>query len=429
MRSRLAFAILFGLTAVAPASDISVRDYLSDDTLLHMGRYRFDNGRILNLSVGIGSGAFRHPDDPPNVIWTVGDRGPNIACSDFKAIAHAELAACREVRNGRIYLTPAYAPSIYRVMLTETGTFRITDVITVKDRDGAPLSGLPNPLRSATTEIPLDGRGRRLDQDIGGIDAEAIVRLTDGTFWIADENAPSILHVSVDGRVIARHVPRGTEAEFTGANYDVVGTLPAILAKRQLNRGIEALAVSDDERHLYFIMQSPLANPDTAAYRVSRNVRLFKLERTSMQMVGEYVYELDEPKTFRRDPSNNQSDPRISAMVLTGADRLLVIERTEATTKLYEIDLGNATDILNTPWDDAKTLPTLEQSHLADVMITPARKTLRFDTADFPKIAGKTEGLARLPDDAFVLINDDDFGIGGARTQLVVLRGLKLGEP
>jgi hypothetical protein len=429
MRFCISLAALLGLSAFAIASDITTREHRSDDTLLMMGRYRFDNGRTLNLSVGIGSGAFRHPDDPPNVFWTVGDRGPNIACGEFKQIAQMELPACRETRNGRIYLTPSYAPSIYRVLLTDAGPFRITDVITLKDRDGIPLNGMPNPLRSATTEIPLDGRGKPLDQDVHGIDAEALVRLTDGSFWISDENAPSIVHVSAEGRIITRHVPKGTEENYAGARYDVVGSLPAILAKRQLNRGIESLAVSRDERFLFFALQSPLANPDTAAFRTSRNVRLFQIERTSMQIVGEYVYLLDDPKTFRRDPSNNQADPRISAMTVIGTNHLVVLERTEATTKLYEIDLSKATNIHDSPWDDPRTEPTLEQqTNLADANIVPVSKALRFDTADFPKIAGKTEGVAVLPDGALALINDDDFGIGGALTQIVVVRGLTFGE-
>lgn len=430
MRFRLFLAALLGLSTAAVASDISVRELRSDDTLLNLGNHRFDNGRTLNLSVGIGSGAFHHPDDPPNVIWTVGDRGPNVTCGDFKSIAKMELPACRETRNGRVYLTPSYSPSLYRVLLTDTGTFRITDVITLKDRDGIPLSGLPNPLRSATTETPLDGHGRPLGQDVHGIDAEGVIRLTDGTFWIADENAPSIVHVSIDGRIITRHVPQGTEADYAGARYDVVGSLPAILAKRQLNRGIESLAVSRDERFLFFIMQSPLANPDTAAFRTSRNVRLFKIERTSMQIVGEYVYVLDEPKTFRRDPSNDQADVRVSEMVSVGPDRLVVLERTEATTKLYEISLAEATNIHGNPWDDVRTEPTLEQqAHLADAGIVPVTKTLRFDTADFPKVAGKTEGVALLADGTLALINDDDFGIGGARTQIILVRGLTFQTP
>ena len=288
-RLRILLPALFLACAFAPpafASELSLRQYRSDDTLLQMGRFRFSNGRSVDLTVGIGSGAFHHPDDPPNVIWTVGDRGPNLTCGDLKSIANIELPLCRDHRNARIYLAPAYSPSIYRVLLLDDGTFRVTDVISLKDREGRPLNGMPNPLRSATTEIPFDGHGKPLQQDVHGVDAEGIVRLTDGTFWIADENGPSLLHLQPDGRVIARYVPKGTEAEYEGARYEVIASLPAILARRQANRGIEALAISPDERFLYFMLQSPLANPNTAAFRKGRNVRLFKIERTSKQIVG-----------------------------------------------------------------------------------------------------------------------------------------------
>jgi hypothetical protein len=89
----------------------------------------------------------------------------------MKEMTGVELT-CREVKNGRIYPTPSYTPSIYRVMLLDDGTFRVTDVITLKDRDGRPLNGMPNPLRTATTETPLDGAGKPLQQDLRGIDAE-----------------------------------------------------------------------------------------------------------------------------------------------------------------------------------------------------------------------------------------------------------------
>jgi hypothetical protein len=429
MRIRPTILFFLALTLPALASDMSIREYRSDDTLLRMGRYRFDNGRTIDLSVGIGSGAFHHPDDPPNVIWTIGDRGPNLTCGDLKAIAQVELPMCRESKNARIYLAPPYAPSIYRVLLQDDGTFRVTDVITLKDREGRPLNGLPNPLQTATTEIPFDGRGKALEQDVHGIDAEALVRLTDGTFWIADENGPSIAHVSADGRVITRYVPQGTDKDYEGARYDVVGALPAILAKRQANRGIESLAISPDERFLYAMMQSPLANPDTAAFRKARNTRLLKIERTSMQIVAEFVYVMDDPKSFRRDPSDSPADPRISEIAAIGPDKLIVLERTEATTKLYQIDLAAATNILGTPWDDIQTEPTLEQIDVAEAVITPASKKLRFDSADFPSMVGKTEGLAMLDDGAIALINDDDFGINGAQTQIVVLRGLNFNSP
>jgi hypothetical protein len=181
--------------------------------------------------------------------------------------------------------------------------------------------------------------------------------------------------------------------------------------------------VSPDERFLYFIMQNPLANPDSAAYRQARNTRLFKIERASMKVVGEFVYTLDDPQSFRRDPSSKKNDPRISELMAIGLDRLIVLERTEKTTKLHEIELSGATDIFGTRWDDTATQPTLEQSDLTKVGVVPVRKTLRLDTADLPQVVGKTEGMTLLGDGALALINDDDFGITGARTQIVVIQG------
>jgi hypothetical protein len=416
------FAGTAGLAGTAFGADVTTRIYTSDDTLLRLGSFSFDGGKTLNLSVGIGSGAFRHPNDPRDVIWTLGDRGPNIACGDMKEQAGTQLT-CGQVKNGRVYPAPSYTPSIYRVLLLDDGTFRVTDVITLKDRDGVPLNGMPNPLRTATTETPLDGKGATLKQDLRGIDAEGLVKLTDGTFWVGDENGPSLVHFSADGRLIARHVPTGTEGDFAGAAYETVGSLPAILAKRQANRGIEAVSISPDERFLYFIMQNPLANPNSAAYQQARNTRLFKIERATMKVAGEFVYTLDDPKTFRRDPSSKQNDPRISEMMAIGLDRLVVLERTEQTTKLHEIELGGATDIAGSRWDDAATSPSLEQTDVAAAKIVPVKKTLRFDTADHSAILGKTEGMTLLGDGALLLINDDDFGITGQRTQIVVVRG------
>ena len=141
-----------------------------------------------------------------------------------------------------------------------------------------------------------------MKQDLRGIDAEGLVRLSDGTFWVGDENGPSLVHFSADGRMIARHVPQGTEGDFAGAPYETIGSLPPIIAKRQANRGIEAVSISPDERFLYFIMQNPLANPDTAAYQQARNTRLFKIERATMKVVGEYVYTLDDPQNVPPRP-------------------------------------------------------------------------------------------------------------------------------
>jgi hypothetical protein len=183
------------------------------------------------------------------------------------------------------------------------------------------------------------------------------------------------------------------------------------------------MAVSPDEAFLYFMVQNPLANPDAKAYAQARNTRLFKYDRRARRVVGEYVYELDDPQSFRLDPSKKQSDPRISELMALGTDRLLVLERTEKTTKLHEVALAGATNILAGKWDDAATAPSLEQTSAAAAGIASVAKVLRFDSADHPEVPTKLEGLALLPDGALFMINDDDFGITGEKTRVVILSG------
>jgi len=425
-RTLFALTLLAGQAAQANALEIVPLDA---SVPLSLGRFAFEGGKTLDLTIGIGSAAFRGPADPPDVIWTVSDRGPNIACSQAEAITGlARDRICAAARNGRIYPLPHYAPSIYRLRLdTATGLFHVTDVIALRTIDGTPIDGMLNPLTVASTETALDGRGRTLAQNPSAIDAEGIVRLSDGSFWIGEENAPSILHVAPDGRIQLRIVPEGTAKDFAGAGYPVIEGLPAIITRRQINRGIEGMAVSPDERFLYVMLQNPLANPDAAAFRAAKNTRLFKFDRVALRPVGEFVYQLDDPRSFRNDPSDNQSDPRISELTAIGADRLIVLERTEATTKLYVVALDGATDILRSRWSDPATRPSLEQTNdLASIGIVPVRKRLIFDSADHRDIPPKLEGVAVLPGGALAVINDDDFGITGERTRVLVLRGLAL---
>ena len=225
--------------------------------------------------------------------------------------------------------------------------------------------------------------------------------------------------------------PADAAEDYAEADTEIVASLPAILSRRQANRGIESIAVSPDERFIYFILQNPLANPDAATYRAARNTRLFKMEAASGALVAEYVYQLDDPQSFGLDPSDNQSAPRVSEMIALDTDRLLVLERTDGTTKLHEITLEGATDILGSAWDEAATSPSLEAlAALDDSDIVPVEKTLRFDTArDFPEAPTKLEGIAILGDGSLALINDNDFGIRGEANAVVILSGAVTANP
>ncbi|MEG9883242.1 MAG: esterase-like activity of phytase family protein [Hyphomicrobiales bacterium] len=402
-----------------------VRVFQTTDPLDTLSRVMMKGGGMRELTIGLGSGAYRRPGDPANMFYAVSDRGPNFTCKDVGTVLGVSSDVVCKGRKARIYLTPDYSPSIYTIVLNDDGGFSIGDVVVIKDRNGVPLTGLPNRLTIAKTENPIDAHGNALEQSVSAIDSEGIIRLSDGSYWIGEENGPSILHVAADGSVHERIVPAGSQKDFEGAAYKVSGGLPAILARRRINRGIESMAISPDESKLYFMVQSPLTNPDAETYKKARNTRLFVYDREAGKLVGEYIYQLDDPRTFRNDPSNKQNAPRVSEVLALGDDRLLVLERTNKTTKLYEVTLDDASDILATRWDDMSTSPSLEQHNdLFTVGLAAISKTLRFDSADYPEAPNKLEGLAIMGDGSLAMINDNDFGIKGDSTKIVVIDGL-----
>ena len=77
--------------------------------------------------------------------------------------------------------------------------------------------------------------------------------MKDGTFWISDEYGPHIVHYDEDGKQIERISPFGMD---TGKRH-----LPAVLARRRANRGMEGLAANSDGKILVGIMQFTLFNP------------------------------------------------------------------------------------------------------------------------------------------------------------------------
>lgn len=268
--------------------------------------------------------------------------------------------------------------------------------------------------KPAETDVGIDHKGHMLPCGPNGVDAEALVKLADGSFWVASEMGPSLLKVTTDGRIMRRLVPEGTSHAFAGELTKIVESLPGILSKRKTNRGIESLALSPDEKFLYFILQGPLANPDIDTYKRSKNVRLFKFDLATEANVAEYVYVLSEPGKFGQDVK--QKDLRISEMIALGPDRFLVLERTNERAHFYEITLQGATNILGKRWDKPDQNPSLEAlPDLASAGITPVKKKSKEkpvfytdSTKDDPK---KVEGMALLGDGALFLINDNDFGI------------------
>jgi len=341
----------------------------------------------------VGSDLWHGPKDPRDEFWMMTDRGPN-----------GQIAV--DGKNRRIFWVPEFNPTILRVK-TEDQAIKVLDAIPIVGQSGKPVTGLPN--LKYMDEAPYNYSAQELlPLNPNGLDTEGLVRTSAGDFWIAEEYSPSILHVDRNGKVLKRYIPEGLNLE--GTDYPVAKVLPAIYAKRKINRGFEGLALSSDENTLYIVLQSPLLNPDRKTGDASRNTRLIVFDISSEKVTAEYVYRFDVSKEFDPNPKNTPDEMKLSGVVALNPTTLLILERTDLVAKLYSVDLGDATNILNSKWDDLKTAPSLEalgDPATADVRVLP--KSLVLDLSSLNGMPEKIEGVALLDRNTIAVSNDNDF--------------------
>ena len=376
---------------------------------------------------GYGSDAAAHPTNA-NQFYVLTDRGPN---ADFDGIAG----------KGKQFLVPNYTPSIGLFELQADGKIIKIKEIALKDSNGNPTSGLPNPKAfGGTNEIPYDIDGQPMTvnpnlpfdavtnpikSDINGSDPEGLAVLTDGSFWVSDEYGPHLVHYNAQGVEIERINAFSSDERN---NVIVDGTpvlLPTEFTKRRANRGMESLTITPDQTMLVGIMESSMDNPDKSG-RISSLVRIVTINLVSGQ-IAQYLYRLDNAQHVTSGIvalSNHE-------FYLIEHDRKFPLQDKSAQKLIYKIDLSQATDIealLNgesIKQDETFGLTiegqTLEQiiaeneenwKILEKLAIRPTKKTLVVDilaTIDYPH--DKLEGLWLRQDGSLGLLNDDDFAM------------------
>jgi hypothetical protein len=349
------------------------------DSIASVGGVTVHNG-------GFGSGISRGPD---GFLYILTDRGPNYDVAD----------------QTKAFAAPGVGPQV-GVFERKGADLTLLRKIPLRNTDGSPISGLPNPPGPGSTgETAVSPDGTRLKPDPNGLDTEGIHVLRDGSFWIADEYGPNLVHFDAGGRAIERVSPFGPRGR----------ALPAVLAKRRPNYGFEGLTGDESGRVLVAIVQAPLDNP-RAAGRESIHVRIVMFD-TQTGTTKQYLYPLDAFGFFATE------------IAWLSPTRFLVLERNVgfpggnpagSQKQVFMVDLSEATDVsdpANRPSGRLANGKTLEAASTADLVvenIEPATKSLVVDLLVHGYVHDKPEGLVVFGPDEIGVVNDDDYSITDA---------------
>jgi len=355
-----------------------------------------DQGVLLG---GIGSDLYHMPGDAADIFYVVTDRGPN------------NDTVQPDKSSGTGFVVPTFSPLILKVKLNGTSV-QVLETIAIKTKNGAGTTGLPNV--KGYDAVPTDVKGITADSlyNLAGLDAEGLVKTTNGEFWIVDEYAPSLANLTSTGEVKSRYVPAGWKG--TPTTFKAVKSIPEIYLKRKANRGFEALALTPDGTTLFVGLQSPLLNPTKAVGDASLATRILRFDISSKRFTGEFVFGFEKVSVVDAKATKN-SDLKLSAMVALDANTLLVQERTDNSYLLSTITIDESANILGSKWDLAATTPSLETYTGAgtnaeiEALIAASKKSIVFNSTSIPSMPGKIEGVAVLDANHIVVVNDNDF--------------------
>src|SRR5262249_13729239 len=253
--------------------------------------------------------------------------------------AHA-AGATVTLQNVKAFALPNFTPQI-GIFKLANGQLTNIGAILLKDAAGNPLNGLPNKVGFGSTgEVAIDAGGNFIDtsNNTSGIDSEGLAALADGTFWVSDEYGPLLTHFAADGRMLEQVTPFAVNAQGH--------QLPAVLAKRRVNRGMEGLTVLPDGVTLVGIMQSPLINDISSGDTGRTTTNRIVTYNTTTGATHQYLYLLDDPGTLGGS---------VSEITALDSVTFLVDERDGAfpgdpagasrQKRIYQISIAGATDV------------------------------------------------------------------------------------
>jgi hypothetical protein len=343
-------------------------------------------------------------------LYCLTDRGPNGDGPELPALDGSGTM------GSKIFPAPGFAPSIGVLRVGAQGATLVSS-LPIQSAPGRNVSGLPIPHGALgnSAEIPVfdtlrfDAAGKAIFH-AGGIDSEAIAYdRKRNLLWVTDEYGPFLVAIDpTSGVIVQRHAP--------GSG------LPAILALRRANRGMEGMTLDPDSDTIHAFLQSPLSDgkalyAETGAKekveRYARFTRWVEFDPAAGSTRRMLAYPLDGSEYA----DGRTGNAKLGDLVALGDGNFVVIEQGEGAdgkmfNKLMLVEIGDATDIAAASSDLEKSSMAGRPVHGASwADVVPLTKTVLLDLNQIGWQAEKAEGLALIDACTLAMSNDNDFGM------------------
>ncbi|OQP88198.1 hypothetical protein BTR14_01715 [Rhizobium rhizosphaerae] len=449
---RLGAALLLSAAIALPVSgfaadEVSVggKNFVNHG-LVAIGRIPASQRDALGETFGSGSGMAIDPsswtrdgDSYKGTVYLLPDRGYNVeGTTDYKA----------RLNKIAIEMTPVAPGAKPAAGQEQTGVkSKLEGLILFTDEKGQNMTGLdPVAVRPEQGAMPI------LPQAENGkisLDAEAIVRLPDGSMFVSDEYGPYIYRFDAEGKLLSATQPpkailpmRKGQVNFSSNNPGKGQTAPDPKdpdTGRQNNQGLEGLSLTPDGKYLIALLQSATRQDggDSSSTRFTTRALVYDAaDPAKLKLVHEYAVLL--PTFQNKDKTAVAAQSEILAL---SDKQFLMLARdsnngqgvkgdTSKYRKIELVDLNGATDIAGTAFDGEKPLAP---KGVLDASVTPAKWADFIDINDNSQLnrfglhngapqdkndlSEKWESMAvtsvldpKAPDDYFLfVVNDNDF--------------------
>lgn len=298
-------------------------------------------------------------------LWTFRthtDRGPNLDALPLEGTNQ---------KLRRPFILPSFQPRWVEFTFDAVEKTLRFDRQILLTQNGRKITGLPNRFEGTKwDEFPVDKNGKPLKLDLMGLDAEAIVRADDGTYWMADEYRPSLVQFTEDGKLLRRLVPAGSP-QGTGTP-----SLPSLYLNRRANGGFEGIAYRDGT--VYGLLQMSLQTEEGFTH-------ILAVDAKTGKATADYLYR------FELTPDGKpQADKIGDGVALPDGSLLLVEQNTEVAEKaahaIYRARLGKSGEFV-------------QKELVVDLV---ALGLTKFE---------KVEGLTLIDRETLAIVVDNDFAL------------------